>query len=56
MKYEKAINKLDQFKELGKEKQMKLLKKILTDDEMLKWQFDPGQNKSPYSGEMFNKL
>ena len=30
MKYEKAINKLDQFKELGKEKQMKLLKKILT--------------------------
>ena len=56
MKYEKAINKLDQFKELGKEKQMKLLKKILTDDEILKWQFDPGQNKSPYSGEMFNKL
>lgn len=56
MKYEKAINKLDQFKELGKEKQMKLLKKILTDDEMLKWQFDPGQNKSPYSAEMFNKL
>lgn len=56
MKYEKAITKLDNFKELSKEKQMKLLKKILTDDELVKWQFDPGQNKQPYSTEMFNKL
>lgn len=56
MKYEKAITKLDQFRDLSKEKQMKLLKKILTDEEMLKWQFDPTQNKGPYSGEMFNKL
>lgn len=56
MKYEKAITKLDKFKELSKEKQMKLLKKILTDEEMVKWQFDPGQNKQPYSAEMFNKL
>ena len=56
MKYEKAISKLEKFTELNKEKQVKLLKKILTDDEMLKWQFDPGQNKQPYTGEMFNKL
>lgn len=56
MKYEKAISKLEKFTELSKEKQVKLLKKILTDDEMLKWQFDPGQNKQPYTGEMFNKL
>ena len=56
MKYEKAISKLDKFTDLNKEKQLKLLKKILTDDEMLKWQFDPGQNKQPYTGEMFNKL
>lgn len=56
MKYEKAITKLNKFKELPKEKQMKLLKKILTDDEIVKWQFDPGQNKAAYSVEMFNKL
>lgn len=56
MKYEKAISKLEKFTELNKEKQVKLLKKILTDEEMLKWQFDPGQNKQPYTGEMFNKL
>ena len=56
MKYEKAISKLEKFTDLNKEKQLKLLKKILTDDEMLKWQFDPGQNKQPYTGEMFNKL
>lgn len=56
MKYEKALTKLDSFKELSREKQVKLLKKILTDEDMLKWQFDPGQNKQPYSGEMFNKL
>ena len=56
MKYEKAISKLEKFTDLSKEKQLKLLKKILTDDEMLKWQFDPGQNKQPYTGEMFNKL
>ena len=56
MKYEKAISKLEKFTELNKEKQVKLLKKILTDDEMLKWQFDPGQNKQPYTGEMFNTL
>lgn len=56
MKYEKAITKLNSFKDLSKEKQIKLLKKVLTDEDMLKWQFDPGQNKQPYSGEMFNKL
>ena len=31
MKYEKAISKLEKFTELSKEKQVKLLKKILTD-------------------------
>lgn len=56
MKYEKAIIKLDNFNNLSKEKQMKLLKKILTDDDMIKWQFDPTRNKYAYSGEMFNKL
>ena len=56
MKYEKAITKLEKFNDLSKEKQMKLLKKILTDEEIVKWQFDPTQNKQPYSGEMFNKL
>ena len=56
MKYEKVMGKLEKFTDLSKEKQMKLLKKILTDDEFLKWMFDPGQNKQPYTGEMFNKL
>lgn len=56
MKYEKAITKLDNFKKLPKEKQIKLLKKILTDEEMIKWQFDPTQNKQAYTAEMFNKL
>ena len=37
MKYEKAISKLEKFTDLNKEKQLKLLKKILTEDEMLKW-------------------
>lgn len=56
MKYEKAITKLEKFNELSKEKQMKLLKKILTDTEIVKWQFDPNMNKSVYSGEMYHRL
>ena len=35
MKYEKAITKLEKFNDLSKEKQMKLLKKILTDEEIV---------------------
>lgn len=56
MNYEKAINKLEKFNELSKEKQMKLLKKILTDAEIVKWQFDPNIDRDAYSGEMFSRM
>lgn len=56
MKYEKAITKLREFNSLEKEKKIKLLKKILTDPDMLKFQFNFGQDKTSYSDDMLNNL
>lgn len=55
-KYDKVIDKLEHFADLGKEKQVKLLHKILTDEECLAWQFDPGRNHQPYTTEMVSKF
>ena len=55
-KYDKVIDKLERFADLSKEKQLKLLHKILTDEECLAWQFDPGRNHQPYTTEMVSKF
>lgn len=55
-KYDKVVSKLEKFGDLSKEKQVKLLRKVLTNDEALEWQFDPGKNRQPYTGEMVQRF
>lgn len=55
-KYDKVIGKLEKFSERSKDKQRELLKKILTKEEYLTWQFDPGQNHQAYTNEMVSKF
>ncbi|MCM1214045.1 MAG: hypothetical protein NC548_05945 [Lachnospiraceae bacterium] len=55
-KYDKVMEKLERFSDLSKEKQLKLLHKILTDEDYLAWQFDPGKNHQAYTTEMVSKF
>lgn len=55
-KYDKVIKKLERFQDLDKEKQLKLLKKVLMDEDYLSWQFDPGKDHQAYTTEMVNKF
>lgn len=55
-KYDKVVRKLEGFGDLPKEKQLKLLKKILTDEEYLAWQFNPGKDHQAYTNEMIDKF
>ena len=55
-KFDKCVDKLERFKDLSKEKQLKLLKKILTDEEALEWQFDPNKDNGQTGVEMIQKF
>lgn len=55
-KYDKTVSKLERFNDFPEDKQSKILKKILTDDVALEWQFDPGKDHQPYTVEMVKKF